>query len=196
MTTNQTREDWLNQAAELLFSLTLQDIADSNNITRHPFNLSVGAIVGNAKAIGCCFPRSRSEDGINEIFFTPTENDSAQILATMVHELIHALDDCQSGHKGAFAKMARQAGLEGKLTATHAGGALQDTILDIIDALGAIPHSRLDTSPVKKQGTRALLVECTSCQWRFRITRKHYDTMQTHNCQCCGNFDTLQLETK
>jgi hypothetical protein len=199
MTTTQhnTREEWLNQAADLLFTLTLDQVAASHSITKHAYKISVGKVQGT-HAIGCCYPRARSESGINELFLAPHVDCSSSILATLVHELLHALDDCQHGHKGTFAKMATQAGLIGKMTATTAGEELQLIIDDIIDALGNIPHTALDTSPVKKQATRSLLVECTQpdCDWRFRITRKHYDTM-THNvCLSCHTVGSLQLEQK
>ena len=194
ITTENTRENWLNEAATLLFTFTLNKVASHNNITLHPYKISVGQC-GAQKVIGQCWPRSRSEDGINEVFIAPHISDSSIILATLTHELIHALDDCQHGHKGTFAKMARQADLQGKLTSTHAGETLQETINDIIDALGDIPHSKLDTAPIKKQTTRMLLVECQDCGWRFRATKKHVEAMTALTCLCCGN-QSLELEVK
>ena len=73
------------------------------------------------KRIGECWPRSRSKAGVNEVFINPTLSDRTQVLAVLAHELCHAIDDCKSGHKAAFARLARGVGLEGAMTATIPG---------------------------------------------------------------------------
>ena len=66
------------------------------------------------QTIGQCFSRSASDGGINEILITPLLNNSISVLETLTHELVHAIDDCQHGHKAPFKRIAEAVGLEGK----------------------------------------------------------------------------------
>ena len=64
---------------------------------------------------------SASADDVNHIFLGPQEGDPAAMLISLLHELIHAADDCQSGHKGAFAEAATRLGFEGPMTVKQFG---------------------------------------------------------------------------
>ena len=62
---------------------------------------------GKAKVLGQCFNRASSEKGINQVIITPnldgtTIDGTLQILGVLVHELVHAVDNCVSGHGKAF----------------------------------------------------------------------------------------------
>ena len=76
---------------------------------------------------------------INEIFISPVLSESERVLDVLSHEMIHAIDDCQSGHKGAFRKMAKAIGLEGKMTSTSAGEKLTEKLKEIISRIGNYP---------------------------------------------------------
>jgi hypothetical protein len=41
------------------------------------------------------------------------------MLVSLLHELIHAADDCASGHKGAFAEAVTRFGFQGPMTQTR-----------------------------------------------------------------------------
>ena len=41
---------------------------------------------------------SCSADGINEIFITPKYDKAIDILDTLTHELVHAVDNCEHKH--------------------------------------------------------------------------------------------------
>ena len=125
---------------------------------------SKNARAGKNQAIGVCHPRSHSEDKINEIFINPSESDSVDVLDTLVHELIHAIDDCQNGHKKAFKDIAISVGLTGKMTSTIATPELEETLQDLVRRYGEYPHAKIDTSQRKKQTTRMLKVECLTCE--------------------------------
>ena len=52
--------------------------------------------------------------------------DPLEVAATLVHELVHILAvGVEEGHRGKFTKLAKAIGLEGKMTATHAGETLK-----------------------------------------------------------------------
>jgi predicted Zn-ribbon and HTH transcriptional regulator len=171
-----TRELWLVQASDILLD---ELIMPKTTAARPPVRVSVGWPAGSAKAIGQCWARANSSSGHNELFITPAISDSMLVLQTLVHELIHAVDDCQSGHKGPFAALARAVGLEGPLTATKAGPGLAEFLGVVHKELGDIPHATLETSNRKKQSTRMLKAECSSCEFSFRASKTQLDKMPT-----------------
>ena len=66
------------------------------------------------------------------------------MLVSLLHELIHAADDCASGRKGAFAEAATRLGFEGPMTRTPPGIELTAVVITLAEALGPFPHARLD----------------------------------------------------
>src|SRR3954470_1817834 len=101
-----TRELWLERAV-----LALQPLFAEHDITLPAVRVSVGwpsrGGTGTTKrVIGQCWKGMVAADGVQQIFLSPVLDDVSKVLETLVHELIHAVDDCESGHRGAFAKMA------------------------------------------------------------------------------------------
>ena len=174
---NPSREEWLQAAvrelqADVFTPAALEIPADVKVSCGWPSSGGVRSSKG--MTIGQCFSRSCSKANINEIFISPTQNDSVKVLDVLAHELIHAIDDCQNGHKKAFRDMALAIGLEGKMTATTAGEALKALLQAIVKRLGDYPHEELDISNRKKQTTRMVKVECEKahCDFSFRASRK------------------------
>ena len=194
------RESWLTEAAQFI----LDDIIAPHYPTQidRPYRISIGFPSGKpSKVLAQCWKSEASADNTNEIFVSPTVEDSTEILAALTHELIHYTDNNASGHKNHFAKLAREVGLAGKLTATTAGPELSDKLTTIIDLLGNIPHAALDASRSgkKKQGTRMLKIECTVCTFAFRATQTQIDKLPTSygetlaDCPACGRSETLTV---
>ncbi len=180
------REAWLNESAQFIWDGIIAPTLPTD-FPIPPYRVSVGFPTNRGRArkmIGACYVRAASTDGTNEIFIAPTIDDSGLVLATLTHELIHASDDCQSGHRNHFARVARAVGLEGHLTATHAGEALAAKLTEIIEILGPIPHARLDLREVPKQGTRQLKIWCDSCGFTFRTSAKWIHTLHPDLSQC------------
>jgi hypothetical protein len=186
MATN--REQWLNSAALIL----IDEIIKPNFTGAIPaMRYSMTAPkTGSKKVLGQCWTRAASATGINEIFITASldATDSAEILAVLVHEQIHALDDCASGHKGHFAAMAKKVGLEGKMTATYAGPKLAEHLQEIIRDLGEIPHAALNAAlnGQKKQKNRQLLVSCNHCEFKFRASKTAIESIRHWECPACN----------
>ena len=128
------------------------------------------------QTLGVCFNRASSVNGVNEIFISPVLEDTSRVLDVLIHELIHAVDDCVHGHKGLFKQIALAVGLEGKMTSTVAGEELQKKLKAIIDVVGEYPHSELKLSG-KKQTTRNWKVACNCCEFSFRTSRKNIELM-------------------
>lgn len=186
MIKHQTREGWLIAAVEALTPLFSEQ-----SIELPAVRVSVGFPGGRGPktgVIGQCWNSHASSDAAPQIFIHPSLVDHDEILATLVHELVHAADDCESGHKGQFVKWARAMGLEGKPTATHAGQDLVDQFKSIIEHLGDFPHAALGGGDgggddEKKQSTRMIKVECPSDGYIVRTTRKWLE-IGVPTCPC------------
>jgi hypothetical protein len=194
-----TREGWLNEAAELILLFILAPATAIDTACKVKVSVGFTGVKGasNTKALGSCFRKSCSTEGFNEIYISPICDDSLEILGTLAHELIHAIDDCQSGHKGFFAKVARKIGLIGPLTATSAGPALAAKLESFIGLLGPIPHARLDLRDVKKQKNRNILCSC-SCGFKFRTAQAQIDLVLAKHeeiiCPSCLNPMTVECK--
>lgn len=183
-----TREEYLTEAAYLILDDVL---APHHNQPTPKFRVSVGFPNGRkTKTIAQCFTKEVSADNHNEIFVIPTIDEPLEILAALTHELIHALDNCESGHKNFFAAVARRANLEGKLTATTAGKLLTKQLNEIIKTLPPYAGAKLIINKIKKQQTRMQKARCTNkeCNFTFNInkTRTSQVTDATY-CVACQN---------
>jgi hypothetical protein len=185
----QTREEWLVAAvaalAPLFSALTDEKIP--------AVRVSVGWPGGGGRknsVIGQCWSTKVAADKVSQVFISPVLDDAVRVLDVLAHELIHAIDDCESGHKGRFAKIAKALGLTGKMTATVAGDALKAELEAIAAELGEYPHSAISSgaqgadSP-KKQTTRMLKTECAQGSgYKVRITRQWLEEFGAPICPC------------
>ncbi|WP_343955567.1 hypothetical protein, partial [Nonomuraea longicatena] len=140
----RTREAWLHRAVEILRP---RYVALGLPIPER-LHLSIGygykGRGGESRTIeGFCVTRFGSKDGVNHIFISPEIEETWRVLAVLMHELIHAGDDCASGHKGTFARVAKALGFKGKMTTTDPNEALIKDLKIIADELGEYPHGAL-----------------------------------------------------
>ncbi len=179
-----TREAWLTAAVTALTPiLTAVDAAVP------PVRVSVGFPGGRGRknaVIGQCWAAEAASDRVAQVFISPTIVDGVQVLATLLHELIHAVDGNTSGHKGQFARIARAVGLQAPMPATTPGEALSACLSAVLDGLGVFPHAALKpgaSGAHKPQGTRMLKVECPACGYIVRTTAKWLE-QGTPSCPC------------
>lgn len=192
-----TREEWLVAA-----TLRLAEIFAEVEETLPPVRLSVGWPGGRGRknhVIGQCWNSAASTDGVAQLFISPVLDDASRILDVLAHELIHAIDDCKSGHAGRFAKIAKGIGLEGKMTATVAGEALKARLDVIAEELGAYPHAAMRVGAdgadgPKKQSTRMIKVECPECGYVARTTRKWLEDVGAPYCACGGDSPVRMVQ--
>jgi hypothetical protein len=188
-----TRENWLNEAIHLInadiFLHHGKGIADNVRV-------SCGFPGGGSARtrIGECWNPDSSEDNVTEMFISPLlaaavgNASEAGVLDTLVHEMVHAIVGTECGHKGAFKHLARAVGLEGKLTATHAGDELSATLdainSTLIERWGAYPHAPLKVNK-RKKGSRLIKVTCDGCDNIARQSRTAYETFGLR-CDYCN----------
>ncbi len=189
-TPDKTREAWLGAAVQELRP-TFVEIAA-------PYPKSIHVSVGwpstrglsmRRRRVGECWRGTLSADGTPHIFLSPLVAGADEVLAVLVHELIHAaLPD--AGHRGPFSRAAKALGLEGKPTSTVAGKDLKRDLATLAKRLGAWPHPELSTvlADRKKQTTRLLKAACPDCDYTIRLTAKWVEVgMPT--CPCGEEFE-------
>ena len=93
------REEWLMRAV-----VHLEPIFQRGGYQIPQVKVSIGFPSTGAKGrhLGQCWGSKASEDGINQIFIAPNQSDPVEVLDTLTHELVHAVDDCKSGHGEGF----------------------------------------------------------------------------------------------
>ncbi len=169
-----TREEWLQDAVEALGRQAFSPAG----YPLPPIKVTIGfpsekGVSKKRRSLGQCWPRQASDDGLNQIFLNPTLTSAEKFVEVLAHELVHAVDDCKSGHKGAFSTICKSIGLtECTPASASAGAELKALINDLCSDLGPLPHATLHPlDQERKQNTRLLKVEC-SCGYTCRITAK------------------------
>ena len=147
------------------------------------------SLTSRKKHIGECWSSIASEDNTFEIFIAPKIADSNEVIAILIHELIHATVGLQAGHGKEFKQCALSVGLEGKMTSTTASPDLVDQINIWIAESGEYPHAPLTQSNIKKQSTRMIKCVCLECDYQVYTSRKWLDiAMPTCPNDECNNM--------
>ena len=196
MNNDMDREEWLTEAMHMILGDIIAPAIAPDWEPLNPFRVSVGyppRSRANSKVVAVCIVSAASADKHNEIFVTPAIDDSMVILANLAHEGVHQSDDCASGHKNHFARVARRIGLEGKLTATTAGVLLNSKLAKIVDTLGEIPHAKINLDAAKtKQTTRMIKVACPdvdTCGFSYRTSQTNISKITDLLCPACAVHD-------
>lgn len=149
MEKHDTREGWLTSAMRAIEKKIFNDAGYDLPKMRVSCGFPKAT---TARAIGQCWDTKVSADETYEMFISPTLGNPVEILATLLHEMIHACVGIDEGHKGAFRKLAKEFGLEGKMTATYAAEETELcfylTILG--DRLGSYPGAVMKPVPKEK----------------------------------------------
>jgi hypothetical protein len=87
---------------------------------------------------GAC---ARAQNGVNRISISPCAIEPRDILHTLAHELLHAVDDCASHHGAGFRRNAGKIGFIPRGNGALACGPVIAAVLkEVHTALGAYPH--------------------------------------------------------
>jgi hypothetical protein len=118
-------------------------------VTRHGLTLPGRVAVsvattqptGGRPALGECWPSASTREGVPAIVISHALTSSTTVLSTIVHELLHAADDCKSQHGAWFVAWASALGLVGS-PSTHAGPRLAKALGGMARRLGSYPASQ------------------------------------------------------
>jgi hypothetical protein len=151
---------------------------------------------GSKKAIGQHWTPEASDDKVGSIFISPTIDDSLEVLGVLVHELVHASVGNKAGHGPKFKRVAIELGLTGEMRSTEVGPVLMPKLKDVIRGLGKYPHAKLNLkmSPVKKQTTRMIKLECLDCGYICRASRSVILEKGPTLCPCNKQPMEFQIE--
>ncbi len=185
-----TREAWLLQAIDILKVEKFVPLGHKFNNIR----ISVG-FTSRKKAIGQWWEPKSTADHHSSIFIHPGRGEPVDILGILVHELVHDVCGAAAGHGPKFKKLATALGLEGKMRATEPGKELEKYLKTVAKRLGKFPHSALkqNASPVKKQGTRMVKMECMLCGFICRAAISKIIEVGSPLCACGGG--QMEVET-
>jgi len=165
------REEWLTRLAKQIEPMFGMSIPSYRVACSWP---SKSATSAKNRRIGECWSPDCSEDKTTEIMISMGIDNPATVAETLTHEMVHAIVGNKHGHKTPFKRCAIGIGLEGKMTATHAGTELKERLNALIEDLPPYPHARITATNKKKQGTRMLKASC-KCGYTVRLTQKWAD---------------------
>jgi len=142
----KTREEWLEKATALL----AKEFFEKRGHKLPPLEklkVACGFPKGNIKkTIGQCWCPSHTPDDTTHMFISPILDDVEIVLATLLHEMVHASIGVKEKHGPKFKAVAKDDfGFAGKMRATVVaeGSDLQKKLWVIKDKLGDYPHSAI-----------------------------------------------------
>jgi hypothetical protein len=166
----KTREDWLLAAVE--------QIRPIFSLKRHQIPLDCQVSCGFASTgtrshhIGQCWSKSSTSNETNQIFISPTLGEPVEVLDTLVHELVHAVDDCQHKHGKEFKKIALSLGMVGPMRSAEAGPELKAKLVEIAKTLGPYPHGKLKVTHRKVISRSRPRAKCPDCGFQVPMLKR------------------------
>lgn len=168
-----TREAWLQEAIS-----RLRPWFAVKGYTVPPCQVSCGFASSGVRSghIGQCWSRRSSPGGINQVFISPALTDVVEVLDTLVHELVHAVDDCEHKHGPEFKKIALAMGLKGPMRSAGAGpelkAQLQQLAADLAAHLGPYPHEGLNVPRKAASRSPRPRARCKACGFTVPMLKK------------------------
>lgn len=166
----KTREDWLLAAVEQIRPIFA--------LKRHQIPLDCQVSCGFASTgtrshhIGQCWSKSSTANETNQIFISPTLGEPVEVLDTLVHELVHAVDDCQHKHGKEFKKIALSLGMVGPMRSAEAGPELKAKLIEISKTLGPYPHGKLKVTHRKVISRSRPRAKCPDCGFQVPMLKR------------------------
>ncbi len=164
-----TREAWLLAAVQLL-----RPLFAAKGFSVPPCQVSCGfASTGTRSGhVGQCWSTKSASNELNQIFIAPTLKSSYEVLDTLVHELVHAIDNCENKHGKEFKKIALKMGMKGPMRSAEAGPELKATLTSLLDTLGQYPHGHLKVGMRKAPRRDRPRAKCKHCGYQVPMLKK------------------------
>jgi len=169
MQQHTTREAWLLNAVE-----HLRPLFAAKGFSVPPCQVSCGfASTGTRSGhVGQCWSTKSASNELNQIFIAPTLKSSYEVLDTLVHELVHAVDNCENKHGKEFKKIALKMGMKGPMRSAEAGPELKVTLTSMLDTLGQYPHGHLKVGIRKAPRRDRPRAKCKHCGYQVPMLKK------------------------
>jgi hypothetical protein len=192
--THDTREAWLRAAAnELRPYFQSCDLMLPEKIRYAIAFTSTGR---RSKRVGECWAPATSDDASYEIFIRADIAEPIDVLGVLMKELVHTALPAGAGHGKQFREAALKIGLQGPMRNAQPGVLLKARLVDLVAALGPLPHASLhvDQTPLtavavaldrpKKQRARMLKALCAvdDCGFLVRVAAKPVKEIGPPHC--------------
>lgn len=170
MTKHTTRETWLLAAVDLLRPVFLS----KHHVIPSDVMVSCGFASTGTRShhVGQCWSKQSSTNDQNQIFISPALHEPVEVLDTLVHELVHAVDDCQHKHGKEFKKIALSLGMKGPMRSADAGPELKEKLTQLAKQLGVYPHGKLQVTHHKAVSRARARAKCPECGFQVPMYRK------------------------
>ena len=168
--THPTRESWLQAAVTALRAMFA-----ANNFVVPDCQVSCGFTSTGVRSghIGQCWSKKSAANEVNQIFISPTLSSAFEVIDTLTHELVHAVDDCQHKHGKEFKKIALKMGLKGPMRSAGAGPELKAKLNVLLEQLGPYPHGHLKVSMQKAPRVNRPRARCAQCGYQVPMLKKY-----------------------
>ena len=192
----RTGQGWLQAGAKLLHKHVFSKAGYSmpNIVTTIGFP-SHQAVSPVRRTGGQCWASSVSENGVNFICISPLIKTDVERLDILAHEMVHAVDDLKSGHRGNFVKICKDIGLtKGAPSSASAGAALMHIVEQISRELGPCPFTALNYTPrVRKAAKPTHKLECPQCKFACRTSEGEVE-VGLPTCACGAKLVDLSAD--
>ena len=170
MQIHKTREEWLLAAVEAVRPLFTEKCHDL------PMDCQVScgfASTGTrSHHIGQCWSKESSTVDRNQIFISPALYEPVEVLDTLVHELVHAVDNCKHKHGKEFKKIALSLGMVGPMRSAGAGPELKGKLEAVAKQLGPYPHGKLKVTHRKAISRSRPRAKCPTCGFQVPMLKR------------------------
>ncbi len=169
MKSHPTREAWLLSAIDLL-----RPVFAAKGYALPPCQVSCGFTSTGSRSghVGQCWSTKSASNALNQIFISPTLKSDFDVIDTLVHELVHAVDNCEHKHGKEFKKIALKLGMVGPMRSAGAGPALKPTLEALLTELGPYPHGPLKVSMHKAARRNRPRAKCKHCGYQVPMLKK------------------------
>jgi hypothetical protein len=185
---NDTREVWCERTIAALIP-RLEGIGIVHPAP-HERDVRVAVVPTRRHHLGVCHVSRFSIDRRTNLITVGTQQaEPIELVHTLAHELLHAYDDCQSGHRGRWKRWADALGITAKgHQRTGPASALFTRVLEVVGAPWRhVPsHSQLLSVNLKPPPPTA--VECPVCGQRCQYSTALLAEIAIQCDDCCVRF--------
>lgn len=183
---HKTRETWLAEAVKLL----APRYKDHGKLPKVIHAITSWPKSKGKYTIAECFSPEWTPDKSTYVTVSPILKDPVDVLAAVVHELVHALG--VSGHGNDFKKIGTALGLTGKMMCSKPSDPLIKELKAVAKKLGPYPHTQMkngkeeEDKPKKKQPGPMTLVSPADEKFTIYMSRKKFKEYGAPICPECN----------
>lgn len=185
-----TREAWAEKITAALFPMLVAEgiapVGDHRQI-----RIALAPLP--AKTLGLCYPSSKSTTGdVNLITLSTDQGEPIELVHTIMHEMMHAFDDCRSGHRNRWLRWANQIGIVAR---GHIRGPIAERMVQTALAEVGFPTAHVITvRKVQKPKSSQVRYECPGCRLHVHMPLKSADDGFEVACLRCKALMVRRME--